>query len=718
MIRGTAFKAITDADGRFSIPGLPVGGYALELACPLYRPRVLTDVIVKSARITYLDAELKLDLETAVRTEITVRAASPAAEPRAAGEAGFSQEEIRRAVGADFDISRIVNALPSVSPAPDPWKNSLIVRGGSPAENAFYLDNIEIPNINHFPAFGSTGGAVGLLQVNFIKDLRFSAGGFPALYGDRLSSVMEIAFREGNRDEHDYAVDLSMAGVGISAEGPLGKGRGSWLLSARRSYLDLIIGLIGQGVAPDYGDVQGKIVFDLTRKDKLTFLGVAGLDRSGTGKADAVKEKESTFGDYDTKEHAAGVNWLHQWGASGYSMTSFSHSAIGYRDDFFWTVSEREMRRDRNTEGQWSLRNVNVFRLADAFKISGGGEVKNQTADYDGSAAATTDLLGRSIPESVLKAHSSAWLAAGFLQCAWNPRPRWSLNLGLRWEKFSLSPENSVSPRFSLSWAASEQTSLEFSAGIYRQHLPLPLLLQSESFRALRNPEAVHLIAGIRRSLPGGAVLTIEAYDKEYKRMPLDPDQPSLFVLDETGYGGFFSRHDRLVGVGRARSYGLEILFQKRLTERLYGLVGLSFFRARYQGLDGVWWNRIYDNRFLFNIEGGWRAGRGWEFSFKGTMGGGAPTTAFDEEASRAAGTGVFDAARINLDRLPASLTLNLRAEKRLALDRTNFTFYVSVLNVLDRRNIIARYWNTLDNRVDSIRQWGILPTIGLQFEF
>ncbi len=716
-ISGNSSKTMTDAEGRFSIPNLPVGGYSVELTCPLYRSRTITDVIVKSARITFLEAELKLDLETALKAEITVRADS-VLDSRSAGEAGFIHEEIRRAVGAEIDISRIVNALPSVSPAPDPWKNSLIVRGGSPAENAFYLDNIEIPNINHFPAFGSTGGAIGLLQVGFIRDLRLSAGGFPALYGDRLSSVMEIAFREGNRDEVDFELDLSLAGVGVIAEGPLGTGRGSWLLSARRSYLDLIIDLLGQGVAPNYGDVQGKIVYDLTRNDKLTLLGVSGLDRSGTDVEDAVLEKEPTYGDYDTSEHAAGINWLHQWGASGYSMTSFSHSGVRYQGDFRWTASTLPSRRDRNAEGQWALRNVNNFRISDGLKLGGGLEIKNQTADYDSLTAAAFDVLGRAVPETGLKVRSSAWLASGFLQATWNPRPRWTLNLGLRGETFSLSPGDFPAPRLSVSWAVTPKTALEFSAGLYRQHLPLPLLLQNESFRTLHSPEAIHLIAGFRRSLPGGAVLTIEAYDKEYHRIPLDPDEPSLYVLDETAYGGYFSHHDRLLDTGRARSYGLEILLQKRLTSRLYGLFGMSFFRARYQGLDGIWRNRAYDNRFLCNLEGGWKAGRGWEFSLKTTLGGGAPYSVIDEAASRAAGSGIFDASRINLERLPASSILNLRGEKRWAINRTNLTLYVSILNVLAQRNILSYYWNTLDDRVGAIRQWGILPTLGLQFEF
>ncbi len=142
-------------------------------------------------------------------------------------------------------------------------RNSLIVRGGSPIENTFYIDNIEIPNINHFPVEGSSDGPIGLLNVDLIEDVNFYSGGFSSIYGDRLSSIMEISFREGAKDKFRPQLNLSMQGFGGVVEGPISD-KGSYMFSASKSYLELILNENETGGAlPSYGDAQAKVVYNL-----------------------------------------------------------------------------------------------------------------------------------------------------------------------------------------------------------------------------------------------------------------------------------------------------------------------------------------------------------------------------------------------------------------------------------------------------------------------
>lgn len=244
-IKTNSLSVLTDENGEFIITGLPVGIYTVEVSCSHYAPRTVTDIIVKSNRITFVSIKMNLDIDMNEHTEITV-------------SAGYFE-----------DIQKV--------PA------SLIIRGGSPAETGFIVNNIEIPNINHYPSYGLSSGALGLLNVDFIQDVKFYSGSFPVIYGDRLSAIMDVTLREGNRDELDFQLDISMVGLGAIAEGPVAQGKGAWLFSARKSYIDLLSGVFDVGVPPKWCDFQGKLDLDLSSRHKLSILGILGNDKSGWG---------------------------------------------------------------------------------------------------------------------------------------------------------------------------------------------------------------------------------------------------------------------------------------------------------------------------------------------------------------------------------------------------------------------------------------------------
>ena len=237
LLFNTTMGAVSDLDGSITLGGVPVGSYVVKFSLLGYESATVTDVIVHSKRITPLTVELRPSVLQSDDVNVKAGFFTPVQETPVS-MINFSAEEIRRAPGAGGDVSRIISGLPSVAKANDE-RNSLIVRGGSPSENSFYIDNIEIPNINHYPNQGTSAGSLSLFNVDLIRDVNFHTGGFSPIYGDRLSSVMDISFRDGNRDELDGQLDLNFSGIGLIVEGPAG--RGSWLLNARRSYLDFII---------------------------------------------------------------------------------------------------------------------------------------------------------------------------------------------------------------------------------------------------------------------------------------------------------------------------------------------------------------------------------------------------------------------------------------------------------------------------------------------
>jgi hypothetical protein len=265
----------------------------------------------------------------------------------------------------------------------------------------------------------------------------------------------------------------------------------------------------------------------------------------------------------------------------------------------------------------------------------------------------------------------------------------------------------------------SSRTSLNAASGIYYQNLPLILLAQHAGNRDLRDPRATHLVAGISHMLSDYAKLSLEFYHKEYVNSPIDPEQSSLFLVDELFYRyGFYTLHGRLTDNGKARATGIEATLQKRLASDIYGVLSASYSHARYQGGDLVWRDRVFDNRVIVGVEGGYKPSGSWELSARWVFAGGVPYTPFDLVNSAEKNRAVLDENRVNQERLPCYHSLNVRFDRRFHFSGSNLIFYLSVWNAYNRRNVASYYWNEDDGAPGLIYQWSALPVFGLEFEF
>lgn len=723
-VLNTILGAATDMDGYYVIPDVPVGNYRLRITYLGYEPLIQTDIIVRPDRTTFLNVELKksvIELEA-----ITVSAGyfgNTTDQPLSL--TNFSAEEIRRAPGSAGDVSRIIYGLPSVAKVND-TKNSLIVRGGSALENSFYVDNIEITNINHFPEQGSSGGPIGMINVDLIKDVNFYAGGFNASYGDRLSSVMELRFREGDRDRFNGQLDLGLGGFGGVAEGPFPDQKGSWLIAARRSYLDLIVDAIGQTTSsvPQYSDIQVKMVYDVSPHHRLTAIGVMGWDKITLKADDAVDQKQNMYNDLDIIQNTLGLDWQYLWGKAGYTNTSFSHSITKYNfvlnetRYYLQTGNEKILLDQSSGEQEFRLRNINNYNPHRLLKFTFGLESKYFLTDFNNYYGPYYDFLGNPTPALSVTNKTTAIKLHGFLCANWKPLPRFTLIPGIRLGHFTYNGHTHLSPRFSASYQLMEKTALNFSTGIYYQNLPLVLLAQNEENKKIKDPRSTHLVLGISHLLTDNTQLSVEAYYKKYDDMPLDPTQPELFLIDEVHHSGLFLPHGPLQDSGKAISSGIEIMIQKKLAESIYGMVSTSFFRSLYQDFEANLRNRVYDNRITFNVEGGYKPNKKWEFSLRWIYAGGAPYTPLDEQSSSNANRGIYDTNQINAARLPDYHSLNLRVDRRFFFSHSNIVLYFSVWNAYGRENITGYSWNDIDNKKEPITQWSTLPILGVEYEF
>lgn len=708
----------TDLEGVFRFENVAAGAYTLRVSYVGFEPRFIPDIIVSPGRTTRVTVALIpaiLEGEELVVTAgyFTDRDDAPVS------LATFSAEEVRRAAGAGGDISRIISGLPSLARVDD-MQNSLVVRGGNPMENGFYVDNIEIPNINHFPTQGSSGGPIGLINVDLIEDVSFSAGGFSAAHGNRLSSVMHLHLREGDREQTAAQLDFNFAGVGIVAEGGLANQRGAWLLSARRSYLDFLIDTVFKEEAgaalPAYSDYQVKMVYDLNKKHQLTLLAVAGFDKSEIRREDALDVPENYYGVWKNVEHTTGLNWRYLWAGAGVSQTSFSHGYSKYDLQTFRTASEALVYANASTEHHFRIRNSNYVKLADSHHLDFGVELDVMDAGYTHIYEATFDPLGRPVPGLGVDDGIGAARVGAFVSYRWKPSWRYTLVAGLRMDRFSFTGNTDLSPRLSMMYQLNARTSLNMAIGQYAQHLPLVLLSQDDAYAGLAHPGARQIVVGLKYDVREDTRLTVEAYYKAYRHFPMNPDQPALFIIDQLFYqqSGYLNQ-ERLTDTGEADARGIEVMLQKKLAEKLYGLVSGVLFKTRYRGEDDAWRNRVFDNRYIFAVEGGYKPNRQNEFSIRWSYAGGRPYTPFDLEASAMLGAGVLDAARINDARLPAYHSLNLRYDRRFFFKRQSMVAFLSVWNVYGRRNVASYSWNEVENKRETISQWGTLPIFGIE---
>ncbi|MCK4967074.1 TonB-dependent receptor, partial [bacterium] len=331
VVEGTQLGDATDEDGKFVILRIPVGLYSVKFSMMGYKPIIKPGINVRPNRKDFILAELQettLELEGITITPSYFEKSSDAI----LSERSVEFEEIRQDPGSAEDIQRMMQALPSVVTGSDQM-NDIIVRGGMPGENLFLLDNIEMPNPNHFGEQGTTGGPMNMINTYFVRQVDFYTGAFPARFGDKVSSVMNIKLREGNRERYEGNFNLGMAGAGVLFEGPVNKGRGSFILSARKSFLDLIISSTGLTAVPYYYSLQGKFVYDISDRTKMITNAIYGDDKINISEDDesGYSQGENVVIDSKSRQFAAGTVFRTVWSNRIYSDITFS--AVGNKWD-------------------------------------------------------------------------------------------------------------------------------------------------------------------------------------------------------------------------------------------------------------------------------------------------------------------------------------------------------------------------------------------------
>lgn len=711
-IIGTNLGAITDQSGKYTIKKIPVGVYNVKFSCLGYLETIKSDISIGSGRPTTLEVDI---LENSVKTnEIEVKADAFETNVDAITSTQIlTFEEIRRAPGVQEDVVKATALLPGVNRSGQ--RNDLLVRGGAPFENLYIVDNIELQNINHFGSQGSTGGPLSIIDIDFVKEVEFSAGAFGAKYGDKLSSITNITLRSGNEEKFAGKVNLSATGLGANIEGPLSE-NGSYFLSVRKSYLDIVFSALGLAFIPQYWDFQGKVNYRLDDINTISILGIGVLDDVKLNNKELDdKYSNSQITVPEQKQFYVGATWKHVF-EKAFSSVTIANTNTNYKtfqnDSNLTRIFQNYSIENEiilKAEVDWELNNSNQLLIGNQIKY--GSDLS-----FDVLIPGYLRLDQNSIPQS-LKVDSSfnSIKNSTYFNLA-TTIDDLKIVLGSRLEYINFTKDNLFfSPRLSLNYGLSKKTNLILSAGRYFQSPSYIWMIGTEN-QKLNPLQADQIVLGVNSILKEDLKIQIESYYKKYTNYTARIFRPQA-VLSPTGFDDVSKDIpfglEPLNNDGEGYSRGFEIFLQKKLSEiPCYGLMSFSYSETNFKGLEKVERPGTFDSRIIFNLGGGYRFTNDWELSSKFRFSSGLPTTPFKQD-------GTYDFTQFNLgERFPDFYSLDIRVDKKWVFEGYFLTTYIDIENITGRKNVTSYRWDYREKRVIQNKSIGIFPTIGISVDF
>lgn len=741
--------ASTDSLGQFRIEHVAPGIHQLSVSCIGYKNLLSSEYIV-STKLP--PVELELEEDASQLAEVTVQAAAPfrriKESPVSLQIIGLS--EIEKSPGGNRDISRIVRSYPGVSFSPIGYRNDLIVRGGSPSENRFYMDGIEIPNINHFATQGASGGPVSILNADLIREVQFYTGAFPADKGGALSSVMDIRLRDGNPDDQTFKATLGASEVSLSGAGHFGE-RTTYLFSVRQSYLQLLFKMLGLPFLPNYIDGQFKIKTRLTATDELIFLGLTGIDNMKLNTDEEGEDaeymlsylpriKQQTFTLGAAYKHYAGRHV--QTVSLGYNYLANQNLKYTNNDD----SSPDNLTLDLSSHEQKATLRAENRTHGERWTLTEG--VETWYARYDDRtfqrifAGGTQQAWQQQTDLGIV-----GWGAFASARYR-TPDERWTATLGLRLDGCDYSRSmmrfwQNLSPNLSVSWRVRPAVAINAAVGLYHQLPAYTGLGYKDATGELANKSLKYMRVananlGTEWNVTPRVVFALEGFYKYYTRVPLSVADGIPLSCKGNDYGTV--GNELLLPTASGRAYGVEASMRWQIPGKFTSVASVTCFRSEYRNDDrSPYIASAWDNRFIANVSGTYDFPRNWSVGAKLSAIGGSPYTPYDEDKSSLVeawdvqGRPYYDYSRYNTCRLDAFAQLDVRVDKNYYFRGWRLGVYLDLQNVTKsvlRQQDVLMSTGVVENPeapaseqryvMKRLKQESgtLLPTIGLTVEF
>ena len=709
-VDGSTLATVTDVEGNYRFE-LNVGVHSLKVTYLGYEPLIKYNINLSTGNAQLVNFELQPQVSDLTAIDVTFEKGKSAITTDMVTPLSVQQltsEEIKSNPGGSFDVSRVLQTLPGVGGSGGgAARNDIIIRGGAPNENVYYLDGIEIPVLNHFQTQGSSGGAQGILNVSFIEDVKLSSSAFDARYDNALASTFIIKQRQGNPEKYSGNVRISFTEAVATLEGPLGK-KTDFLISTRKSYLDQLFKLIDLPIRPNFYDFQYKVTHKINDKTTLTAIGLGAIDNFSFGETRAASPENEYF--------RRSLPIINQWNyttgftlrrliSKGYMTVALSRNMFNNQLDRFEDARyDDESRRNfllRSQEIENKLR-IDVNKFINGWKFSYGGMaqyVKYNTNLINKLSSPITDAQGQVLVPGLTIRFNNAiefFKYGAFTQISKNVLDeKLLISFGLRTDMNSFTsngnnPLNTLSPRLSLAYHLTKKFDITASAGSYYKLPSYTTLGYKDATGAAVNKSlqyirSDHYVGGFQ-FLPNDALrFTLEGFYKNYSNYPVSILNGISLANQGSDFGSIGS--EPVQSIGKGKTYGLEFFVQQKLVKKIFYVLSYTFVRSLYTGTTNELIASSWDNRHLLSGTLGYKFGKNWQLGLKYRFAGGTPYTPFDLAASQKnfalLGTGILDYTQLNTQRLRNFRQLDFRLDKIYNYKRTSLDLFIDFQNVL-----------------------------------
>lgn len=747
LVVGLGIGASTDANGNFLITQVPPGIYRLQASFLGYKTELTPEYRVNHVT-PYV--QIELEEENASLNEVVVTASPFQKVPESPVSLRvIGLQEIEKAPGANRDISKVVQNYPGVAFSPIGYRNDLIVRGGGPSENRFYLDGVEIPNINHFSTQGASGGPVGLIDADLIRSVKFYSGAFPADKGNALSSVLDFSLRDGDMERNSLKATLGASEVSLSSNGHIGN-KTSYLVSVRQSYLQALFKILGLPFLPAYTDASFKIKTRFDSHNELTLLGLGGIDRMKLNLGIEGEDAEYMFSylpEINQETYTVGGVYRHysqrHVQSIVLSQSYLNNRNVKYRDNDESSEENLTLRLG-SIEQETKLRMENTSSWS-VWKVKAGFDLnysRYKSNEY-------RKVFANALREYDYHTDLSLWRWGMFASVDYAaPDKSFTASMGVRTDGNNYSDKmkelwRQLSPRLSVSYQLIEGLTLSGHVGLYYQ-LPSYTALGFKGEEGEYVNRHLDYISVSQESLglswtPNENMeLSAEGFYKLYGHMPFSLSDQIPLYCKGNDYGTI--GNEALSSEAKGRSYGVELMFKWLLTQKLNLSSSLTIFKSEFKdGEQGSYVPSAWDNRFILNMSGTYNFPKHWSLGAKVSCIGGSPYTPYDVEKSslveawNVQGRAYYDYSRYNQERLPVFGQLDVRVDKTFYLKKCMLGFYLDIQNITAsklRQPDALMSTGQIENPsaplseqryvMKFIRQESgtLLPTLGITFEY
>ena len=739
IIEGTEKGAISDENGFFEITNISPKSYNLSVSYVGYQSKKIFNIIIKSKgnqTLEILLVESSEELEEIILYESPFKKSVET--PLSVNT--FSRVEIESYPGADNDVTKVVQSMPGLSPSVGGFRNDIIIRGGAPNETVYYLDEIEIPNINHFSTQGSAGGPQGMINISFIDEVTLSTSAFGVEYDNPLSGVLQFNQKNGNPKEISGNFRFGASDSAITIEGPFSKSednKTTFIFSARKSYLQFLFELIGLPIRPDYWDFQWKVNHKIDDYNSINFIGLGAIDDFSVEAPDDFDFTQQSFLEQvpiiQQNSTTTGISWIRKFKEKkGQFILALSTNKL--KNIFSRYVDNENLNGlyFRNDSHEWETKlRLKTVNYVNDWKISWGGNI--QYSDYFNN---TSDLYNQA--EYITKFNFYKYGLFGNISKSFFEN-KLDVSIGIRSDEDTFSSgsklTNNLSPRLSTSLSISKDRRLKWnsSLGTYYKIPVYTVLGFKNNLGEFANQDAQytksnHFVTGFDYALGNASKISLEGFLKKYDQFPISVvDGVSL-----ANKGADFEvlGNENIITEGKGKTRGLEFLFQQKLTNNFYGIFSYTFFKSEFTDINGNYLPSVWDSKHLSSFSGGYKLKKNWEISSRWRFSGKTPYVPYNLDASLANYPNmILDYSELGNVKLGNFSQVDIRFDKKWNKENISINFFIEILNLLAQKipspseyglerdgngNIITPF-NLIE--IDVNRQ-SMIPSFGFSIDF